>query len=69
VPLFVLEGVFSVAELHTAVLESWWIVVHHEEQLAMIEQCPVPPGTWASSGCARSLGTYGRGAGARSAYS
>jgi alanine racemase len=44
VPLLVLEGVFSVSELHTAVLESWWIVVHHEEQLAMIEQSPVPPG-------------------------
>jgi hypothetical protein len=44
VPLLVLEGVFSVGELHTAVHESWWIVVHHEEQLAMIEQCPVQPG-------------------------
>lgn len=44
-PLLVLEGVFSVAELHTAALESWWIVVHHEEQLAMIEQCSLPPGS------------------------
>jgi alanine racemase len=44
-PLLVLEGVFSVAELHTAVLESWAIVVHHEEQLAMIERCALPPVT------------------------
>jgi len=41
-PLLVLEGVFSVAELRTASLESWWVVVHHEEQLAMIERCPLP---------------------------
>jgi alanine racemase len=42
-PLLVLEGVFSVAELHTAVRESWAIVVHHEEQLAMIEGGELPP--------------------------
>ena len=41
-PLLVLEGVFSIAELHTAVRESWAIVVHHEEQLAMIERCALP---------------------------
>jgi alanine racemase len=41
-PLLVLEGVFSVAELHTALRESWAIVVHHEEQLAMIERCEMP---------------------------
>jgi alanine racemase len=44
-PLLVLEGVFSVAELHTALLESWSIVVHHEEQLAMIECSSLPPGS------------------------
>jgi alanine racemase len=43
-PLLVLEGVFSVAELHTAVRESWAIVVHHQEQLTMIEGCALPPG-------------------------
>lgn len=42
-PLLVLEGVFSVAELDTAVRESWAIVVHHEEQLAMIERSALPP--------------------------
>jgi alanine racemase len=41
-PVLVLEGVFSAAELHMAVQESWWIVVHHEEQLAMIERCALP---------------------------
>ncbi|WP_280151907.1 alanine racemase [Piscinibacter sp. XHJ-5] len=44
-PVLVLEGVFSVAELHTALLESWWIVVHHEEQLAMIESSSLPLGS------------------------
>jgi alanine racemase len=43
-PLLVLEGVFSVAELHTALRESWAIVVHHEEQLAMIERSALPRG-------------------------
>lgn len=37
-PLLVLEGVFTTTELHTAIAEGWWIVVHHEEQLAMIER-------------------------------
>lgn len=46
-PLLVLEGVFSMAELHTAVQESWWIVVHHEEQLSMIERCALPAGSLA----------------------
>ena len=41
-PLLVLEGVFSVAELHTAVMESWSIVVHHDGQLVMIERCALP---------------------------
>lgn len=42
--LLVLEGVFSVAELHMAARESWSIVVHHEEQLAMIERCELSRG-------------------------
>jgi alanine racemase len=41
-PLLVLEGVFSAGELHTAVQESWAIVVHHEEQVAMIERSSLP---------------------------
>jgi alanine racemase len=44
-PLLVLEGVFSVAELHTALQESWSVVVHHEEQLAMIECSSLPLGS------------------------
>jgi len=43
-PLLVLEGVFSVTEMHAAVPESWWVVVHHEQQLTMIERCTLPPG-------------------------
>lgn len=43
-PLLVLEGVFSAAELHTALLESWSIV-HHEEQLVMIESSSLPVGS------------------------
>jgi alanine racemase len=39
-PLLVLEGVFSAKELDTAARERWWIVVHHEDQLRMIERCP-----------------------------
>jgi alanine racemase len=38
-PVLVLEGVFTPAELRCAVAEGWWIVVHHEAQLAMIEGC------------------------------
>jgi alanine racemase len=37
-PLLVLEGVFSPAELRTAARERWWIVVHHEQQIEMIER-------------------------------
>lgn len=43
-PLLVLEGVFSIAELHTALMESWAVVVHHEEQLTMIERSALPFG-------------------------
>lgn len=39
-PLLVLEGVFGAKELDTAARERWWIVVHHEDQLRMIERCP-----------------------------
>jgi alanine racemase len=38
--LLVLEGVFGARELDRAARERWWIVVHHEEQLRMIERCP-----------------------------
>ncbi|MEO8061019.1 MAG: alanine racemase [Burkholderiales bacterium] len=38
--LLVLEGVFGAKELDTAARECWWIVVHHEDQLRMIERCP-----------------------------
>jgi alanine racemase len=41
-PLLVLEGVFTPAELRTAVRERWWLVVHHEAQLAMIERHAAP---------------------------
>lgn len=37
-PVLVLEGVFSEVELLRAACERWWIVVHHEEQLRMIER-------------------------------
>ena len=39
-PLLVLEGVFGAKELDTAARERWWIVVHHEDQVRMIERCP-----------------------------
>lgn len=41
-PVLVLEGVFTAAELRTAVCEQWWIVVHHEAQLTMIERHAPP---------------------------
>ena len=37
-PVLVLEGLFHEAELPIAMREQWWIVVHHEAQLRMIEQ-------------------------------
>ena len=37
--LLVLEGVFGAKELDTAAREHWWIVVHHEDPLLMIERC------------------------------
>jgi alanine racemase len=48
-PLLVLEGVFSPAELLAAVREQWWIVVHHEAQIEMIEHTTLPDrclGVW-----------------------
>ncbi|HMM76920.1 MAG TPA: alanine racemase [Gammaproteobacteria bacterium] len=36
-PILVLEGVFSAAELERAAQLGLWLVVHHEEQLRMIE--------------------------------
>ena len=41
-PLLVLEGVFSPAELRTAARERWWLVVHHQQQIEMIERCAIP---------------------------
>ena len=40
--LLVLEGVFGARELDTAARERWWIVVHHEDQLRMVERCLTP---------------------------
>lgn len=39
-PLLVLEGCFDMIELATARLLGCWIVVHHEEQLRMLELAP-----------------------------
>lgn len=44
-PLLVLEGPFSATELDTAARHGCWIVVHHEEQLRLLERAP--------PGCAR----------------
>lgn len=43
-PILVLEGVFSSAELDLAVEHRLWLVVHHVEQLQMIECSDVPLG-------------------------
>lgn len=39
-PILILEGVFDAAELATAAALQLWIVVHHEEQLRMLETAP-----------------------------
>lgn len=39
-PMLVLEGVFSMRELEAAHAHGLWIVVHHDEQIRMIEQAP-----------------------------
>lgn len=36
-PILILEGVFDAAELRLAQREALWVVVHHEEQLRLIE--------------------------------
>ncbi len=39
-PMLVLEGMFSMRELEAAHAEGLWIVVHHADQLRMIERSP-----------------------------
>jgi alanine racemase len=41
-PILVLEGAFDAAELDTMAAQDLWPVVHHEEQLRMIEDMPRP---------------------------
>lgn len=42
-PLLVLEGAFDAAQLQSAAEQRLWLVVHHEEQLRMIETADLPP--------------------------
>jgi alanine racemase len=42
-PIVVLEGVFDVRELQLASLHDIWIVVHHDEQIRMLQQSRLPP--------------------------
>lgn len=37
-PILILEGVFSGAELQLALAHGLWLVVHHDEQVRMLEQ-------------------------------
>lgn len=39
-PILLLEGVFESGELDAALQEDLWVVVHHEEQVRMIERLP-----------------------------
>lgn len=44
-PILILEGVFSPAELRVAVNLGLWLVIHHDEQIRMLEKSgPVPAG-------------------------
>lgn len=45
-PMLVLEGVFASRELALAAQHDLWLVVHHEEQLRMIESAPSGQGPW-----------------------
>lgn len=45
-PMLVLEGVFAARELALASHHDLWLVVHHEEQLRMIECAPAGQGPW-----------------------
>lgn len=47
-PILLLEGVFDVAELAEAARHRLWMVVHHEEQLRMLERTPLagPVDVW-----------------------
>lgn len=42
-PILLLEGVFEAVELEEVVRHRLWLVVHHEEQLRMIEAMPASP--------------------------
>ncbi len=42
-PILLLEGVFEAAELDEVVRHRLWLVVHHEEQVRMIEAMPASP--------------------------
>jgi alanine racemase len=47
-PILLLEGVFDTAELAEAARHRLWMVVHHEEQLRMLERTPLaaPVDVW-----------------------
>lgn len=48
-PILVLEGAFSQRELQYCQTKDLWVVVHHEEQLRMLETAGLPPkslGVW-----------------------
>jgi alanine racemase len=47
-PILLLEGVFDVAELAEVARHRLWMVVHHEEQLRMLERTPLagPVDVW-----------------------
>jgi alanine racemase len=43
-PILVLEGAFDAEELRRAAATALWLVVHHEEQLRMLETATLPVG-------------------------
>jgi alanine racemase len=45
VPILLLEGPFEEEEVRTAVEQELWLVVHHEEQIRMIELSSAAPGS------------------------
>ncbi|HPE03782.1 MAG TPA: alanine racemase, partial [Thauera sp.] len=47
-PILLLEGVFDAAELAEAARQRLWMVVHHEEQVRMLERTPLaaPMDVW-----------------------
>jgi alanine racemase len=42
-PILVLEGAFDIEELQDAIVHDLWMVVHHEEQLRMLERASMAP--------------------------